>query len=130
MGFAGLALLLATEFSLVLSLRGLPLADYFAQRGEVHAMPVETRDHAEACQPALGRLGLEEDREALREAELEPRERLHHARPARLRIGSKIHSIRRRRSRRMSASTCIPGRSGSGLPYAPIDCDSSSTLMR
>lgn len=35
MGFAGLALLLAAEFSLVLSLRGLTLADYFAQRDPV-----------------------------------------------------------------------------------------------
>ena len=37
MGFAGLALLLAAEFSLVLSLRGLTLADYFAQRDPVAA---------------------------------------------------------------------------------------------
>ena len=35
MGFAGLALLLAAEFSLVLGLRGLTLADYFAQRDPV-----------------------------------------------------------------------------------------------
>jgi hypothetical protein len=43
MGLAGLALLLAAEFSLVLGLRGLTLADYFAQRDPVagavyHAM--------------------------------------------------------------------------------------------
>lgn len=37
MGFAGLALVLATEFSLVLGLRGLTLADYFAQRDPVAA---------------------------------------------------------------------------------------------
>ncbi len=86
------------------------------QPREVDAVAVEARDHAQAREAALGRLGLQEDRQALRGAQLEARQQLHQVLPARLRSGSKIHSMRRRRSSRMSASSCMPGCNGSSRP--------------
>ena len=99
-----------------------------AQAGEVDAMAVEARDHAEARQPALGRLGLQEHGQAPRaRRSRSSREELHHALPARLSSGSKIHSMSRRRSSRMSASTCMPACRGS---RAAVGGDRSATRAR
>ena len=87
-----------------------------AQRGEIDAMAVEARDHAERGEPALGGFRLQEDGQAPARAEAQAREQVHYALPARPSSGSKIHSMRRRRSRRMSASTCNPACSGSPRP--------------
>src|SRR5438105_1798628 len=86
------------------------------QAREIDAMAVVAGDHADAREAALRGLGLQEYRQSLAGSELKPRHELHHARPARLSSGSKIHSISRRRSSRTSASTCMPGCNGSSRP--------------
>ena len=71
------------------------------------------RDHRQARQPAFGRLALQHQRQTLEaKAQLE----LFHTRPANPSSGSKIHSIRLRRSSSTSASICMPAVSGCACP--------------
>src|SRR5688572_17817732 len=101
-----------------------------AQRGEVDAVAMEAGDHSEAGQPALGRLGLQEHGQAGARSELQAGDGFHQVLPARLSSGSNTHSISRRRSSWISASSCMPGCSGSARPYAEMVWLASSTLMR
>ena len=87
------------------------------QRGEVDAMAVGARrpspgTRARTRRPRSAGPSAGARRGASRSCSASSIDaaRLPHTRPARLSTGSKIHSIRRRRSSRTSASSCMPGR--------------------
>jgi hypothetical protein len=94
-----------------------------AQRRQVGVQAVVTRDHGEAGEAAFGGFSLQQHRhtrpaEARCSEERSPaiRELSLYTRPLTLSSGSKIHSIRRRRSSSTSASSCMPAASGCAWP--------------
>ena len=92
-------------------------------RREVGAVPVERGHHRQACDAALGRFALQDDRDA----RLEHR---HQSRPFSCSTGSKIHSSRVRFSSSRSAFTSMPGRSANSCPSALTDCFCRATSTR
>jgi hypothetical protein len=80
-----------------------------AQAREVDAMAVEARHHADAGEAALGRLGLQVDRQAACRAEAQGGEHLHQARVSML---GRASTVRR-------ASTVMRGRRGSAKARTP-----------
>ena len=87
------------------------------QLGDLAGLAVVADDHRQACDAAFGSLGLHDHRQPRPPADREFIERIHpRSCPVTAYKGSSTHSNRRRRSSATSASSVIPGCSGTSAP--------------